>query len=167
MTTLVASALEGKVAASSLLTGASAELYRHDVYSSGPAPLAVLRPASVEELARGIGAATAAGIAIVPRGGGMSYTGGYLSPTDQFILIDTASLDRVLEVNESDMTVTVECGISWDALRRALQPKGLRAKAWGTLSGINATVGGGMSQNGLFWGAGGGSATMYFSPACR
>lgn len=160
MTTLVASplaALEGKVAASSLLTGASAELYRHDVYSSGPAPLAVLRPASVEELARGIGAATAAGIAIVPRGGGMSYTGGYLSPTDQFILIDTASLDRVLEVNESDMTVTVECGISWDALRRVLQPKGLRAKAWGTLSGINATVGGGMSQNGLFWGAGGGS----------
>ncbi|HEV2569451.1 FAD-binding oxidoreductase, partial [Sphingomonas sp.] len=30
---------------------------------------------------------------------------------------------------------------------------GLRAPLWGTLSGIKATVGGGMSQNGLFWGA--------------
>lgn len=151
-------ALDGKVGAASLLTDeASRELYRHDVYAAGPAPLAVFRPASVEELARGIGAATEAGIAIVPRGGGMSYTGGYLSPTANFILIDTASLTQVIEVNETDMTVTVECGITWEELRRELQPRGLRTKTWGTLSGINATVGGGMSQNGVFWGAGGGT----------
>lgn len=151
-------ALDGKVAAGSLLTDeVNRELYRHDVYSAGPAPLAVFRPGSVEELAAGIGAATAAGIAIVPRGGGMSYTGGYISPTPKFILIDTSSLNRVIEVNETDMTVTVECGISWDALRRELQPRGLRTRTWGTLSGINATVGGGMSQNGVFWGAGGGT----------
>ena len=151
-------ALAGKVAAASLLTAAAdTELYRHDVYSSGPPPLAVFRPASVEELAAGIGAATRAGIAIVPRGGGMSYTGGYLSPVPDFILVDTASLASVIAVDEADMTVTVECGISWEALRRVLQPKGLRVKAWGTLSGINATVGGGMSQNGVFWGAGEGS----------
>lgn len=151
-------ALEGKVAATSLLTAAAdTELYRHDVYSSGPPPLAVFRPASVEELAAGIDAATKAGFAIIPRGGGMSYTGGYISPVPNFILVDTASLDRIIAINEADMTVTVECGISWEALRRMLQPKGLRVKAWGTLSGINATVGGGMSQNGVFWGAGDGS----------
>ena len=150
--------LEGKVGSAALLTdNASRELYRHDVYSAGPAPLAVFRPGSVEELAAGIGAANAAGIAVVPRGGGMSYTGGYLSPTPQFILVDTASLNRVIAVNEVDMTVTVECGISWEALRRELQQRGLRVKAWGTLSGINATVGGGMSQNGVFWGAIGGT----------
>ena len=151
-------ALQGKVAAGSLLTDeANRELYRHDVYSAGPAPLAVFRPSSVEELAAGIGAATAAGIAIVPRGGGMSYTGGYISPTANFILIDTARLNRVIAVNETDMTVTVECGITWEELRRELQPRGLRTRTWGTLSGINATVGGGMSQNGVFWGAGGGT----------
>lgn len=151
-------ALDGKVGAASLLTDeASRELYRHDVYAAGPAPLAVFRPGSVEELAAGIGAATAAGIAIVPRGGGMSYTGGYLSPTANFILIDTASLNRIIAVNETDMTVTVECGITWEELRRELQPRGLRTKTWGTLSGINATVGGGMSQNGVFWGAGSGT----------
>lgn len=151
-------ALAGKVAPASVLTGEqSCELYRHDIYSSGPLPLAVFRPASVEELAVGIGAVTAAGIAVVPRGGGMSYTGGYLSPSPDFVLIDTAGLTRVVALDEADMTVTVECGISWETLRRFLQPKGLRVKAWGTLSGINATIGGAMSQNGVFWGAGDGS----------
>ena len=133
------------------------ELYRHDVYAAGPAPRAVFRPTTVEDLAQGVGTATAAGLAVVPRGGGMSYTGGYLSPTPDFILVDTAGLDRIIAIDEIDMTVTVECGVTWDALRCALQPRGLRVKAWGTLSGIAATVGGGMSQNGVFWGAGDGS----------
>lgn len=150
--------LDGVVDRRSLLTDAeSLSLYSHDVFASGPEPLAVFRPASVEEMARGIGAATRAGIAIVPRGGGMSYTGGYLSPVEPFILIDTASLNRIIEINETDMTVTVEAGVSWEKLRATLQPKGLRVRAWGTLSGINATVGGGMSQNGVFWGARGGT----------
>ena len=49
-------ALNGKVDAASLLTDeVNRELYRHDVYSAGPPPLAVFRPTSVEELARGIG----------------------------------------------------------------------------------------------------------------
>ncbi|MHA7819823.1 MAG: FAD-binding oxidoreductase [Erythrobacter sp.] len=133
-------------------------LHSHDVLSRGSEPLAVFRPSSVEELAAGIGAATRAGIAIVPRGGGMSYTGGYLYDGGPFILVDTAALDAVLDINETDMTVTVEAGCSWDKLHRTLQPKGLRALAWGTLSGIRATIGGGMSQNGLFWGARNGSA---------
>jgi FAD/FMN-containing dehydrogenase len=51
------------------------------------------------------------------------------------------------------MTVTVEAGVSWAALREALKPFGLQTPLWGTLSGIKASVGGGMSQNGLFWGA--------------
>ncbi|AUX69111.1 FAD-binding oxidoreductase [Porphyrobacter sp. HT-58-2] len=147
------------VAEGSLLTDpASLALHSHDVLSRGAEPLAVFRPASVDELAAGIGAATAAGIAIVPRGGGMSYTGGYLYDDGPFLLIDTAALDAIIEVNETDMIATVEAGISWDKLHRALAPRGLRALAWGTLSGIRATVGGGMSQNGIFWGARGGSA---------
>ena len=151
-------ALAGKVAPTSLLTdAASLDLFSHDVFSAGPKPLAVFRPGSVEELAAGIGAATAAGLAVVPRGGGMSYTGGYLSPVADFILVDTGGLDRIVSLDEADMTVTVEAGVTWDALRRYLAPKGLRAKAWGTLSGIRATVGGGMSQNGVFWGAGDGT----------
>lgn len=142
------------VAEAALLTDpASLALHSHDVLSRGAPPLAVFRPSSVAELAAGIGAATAAGIAIVPRGGGMSYTGGYLYNGGPFLLVDTAALDRIVAIDETDMIVTVEAGINWDALHRALAPKGLRVMAWGTLSGIRATVGGGMSQNGIFWGA--------------
>ena len=152
------SGLDASVPAHTLIRDAQARtLFAHDVYAAGPEPLTVFRPDTVEELAAGIAAATAEGIAIVPRGGGMSYTGGYLSPTPRFILIDTAGLNRVIALNEADMTVTVEAGISWDALRRFLQPRGYRVRCWGTLSGINATVGGGMSQNGVFWGAGAGT----------
>jgi len=131
--------------------------YSQDVFSTGPTVLAVFRPSDKEMLARGIAAATSAGVAIVPRGGGMSYTGGYLAPTAFALLIDTAAMNRILEINEEDMTVTVEAGCSWEQLQSALKPKGLRTLAWGTLSGIKATVGGGMSQNGVFWGASGGT----------
>jgi FAD/FMN-containing dehydrogenase len=147
------------VADASLLTDdASLALHSHDVLSHGAPPLAVFRPKSVEELAVGIGAATAAGIAIVPRGGGMSYTGGYLYKGGPFLLVDTGALDRIIAIDETDMVATVDAGINWDALHRALAPRGLRVLAWGTLSGIRATVGGGMSQNGIFWGARNGSA---------
>lgn len=87
----------------------------------------------------------------------MSYTGGYLANMPGALLIDTGLLDRVIAINEADMTVTVEAGITWKTLYEALAPKGLRVRSWGTLSGINATVGGGMSQNGTFWGSGAGA----------
>jgi FAD/FMN-containing dehydrogenase len=151
-------AIARAVDASTLITD-SAELryYSQDVFSSGPTVLAVFRPTDKEMLARGVAAATNAGVAVIPRGGGMSYTGGYLAPSSNALLIDTGAMNRVLEINEQDMTATVEVGCTWEQLYRALKPKGLRALAWGTLSGIKATVGGGMSQNGVFWGAAGGS----------
>ncbi len=142
------------VAESTLLTDAeSLSLFSHDVLSRGAKPLAVFRPTSVEELAAGVGAATKMGIAIVPRGGGMSYTGGYLYDGGPHILVDTSGLNQILDINETDMTVTVESGCSWDKLFRTLKPMGLRVYSWGTLSGIRAAIGGGMSQNGIFWGA--------------
>lgn len=152
-------AVEAKVAEGTLLRDEETlALFSHDVLSRGAEPLAVFRPTTVEELAAGVGAATQAGIAIVPRGGGMSYTGGYLTENGPFLLVDTQALDRILSIDETDMTVTVEAGCSWDKLHRALKPRGLRAFAWGTLSGIRAAIGGGMSQNGIFWGARNGTA---------
>lgn len=152
------SSIIAAVGADAIITDAAERnYYSQDVFSTGPTVLAIFRPADKEMLARGIAAATAAGIAIVPRGGGMSYTAGYLAPTTGALLIDTSAMSRILAINEEDMTVTVEAGCTWEKLQRTLRPKGLRVLAWGTLSGINATVGGGMSQNGIFWGASGGT----------
>ncbi|WP_109807319.1 FAD-binding oxidoreductase [Sphingosinithalassobacter portus] len=129
-------------------------LHGQDVFTIGEKPLAVFRPTSVEMLASGVGAATAAGLAVVPRGGGMSYTSGYLGDAQGFISIDMGGLDRIVSINREDMHVVVEAGCTWQTLYEALHPLGLRVPAWGTLSGTYAQIGGGMSQNGVFWGGG-------------
>jgi FAD/FMN-containing dehydrogenase len=131
---------------------AECAFYAQDIFTDGPAPLAVFRPASAAELAHGVGVATAAGIAIVPRGGGMSYTKGYVAAEAGALIVDLGRMQRILDINQTDMTVTVEAGCTWHTLYETLHPKGLRAPLWGTLSGLYASIGGGMSQNGLFWG---------------
>ena len=137
-----------------LIDSESLNFYAHDVFHRGADLLAVVRPKDKEELSRAVAATTEQNIPVIPRGGGMSYTGGYTSNQPGAVLFDLASMDRILEINESDMTVTVEAGCTWAKLYEALQPKGLRTPFWGTLSGLKASIGGGMSQNCLFWGTG-------------
>lgn len=113
----------------------------------------VVQPQTVEELAATVATAVAAGHAVVPRGGGSSYTGGYVPPRDDCILLDTRGLERVVEINTSDMYVTVEAGCTWQALLAALEPHGVRTPFWGPLSGATATIGGSLSQNSILWGS--------------
>ncbi|WBH18016.1 FAD-binding oxidoreductase [Sphingomonas radiodurans] len=128
-------------------------LYGQDIFSVGRPPAGIFRPRDIETLSRGIAAAAAAGLTIVPRGGGMSYTSGYLPAEAGALVIDVSGMDRILSVNADDMTVTVEAGCTWAKLYETLHPLGLRPPVWGTLSGLIANVGGGMSQSGVFWGA--------------
>ena len=129
------------------------DFYAHDIYERGADLLAVVRPRNKAQLAAAVAATTSHNIAVIPRGGGMSYTGGYTSKTAGAIVFDLAAMDRILAINPNDMTVTVEAGCTWAKLYEALRPLGLRTPFWGTLSGLKATVGGGMSQNSLFWGS--------------
>lgn len=123
-----------------------------DVYTTGLLVDAVLRPRDRQRLARAVGVATRAGYAIVARGGGMSYTGGYVPAVERTMLIDTARLDRIVEVNAEDMYITVEAGVTWKRIYEALDPLGLRLPFFGTFSGARATVGGGLSNGALFLG---------------
>lgn len=136
---------------------AECAFYAQDVHSEGAAPCAVFRPGNIDDLSEGLAAAHARGLAIVPRGGGMSYTKGYLADQPGALIVDLGRMDRVLDVDPVDMVVTVEAGCTWMALRDRLKPLGLRVPRWGTLSGTKATIGGGMSQNGVFWGGGSGT----------
>lgn len=133
---------------------ADRRFFAQDVFSSELKAGAVVAPASIAELAAVVRTVTAAGHAVVTRGGGMSYTGGYVPQEKGTVMIDMARLNRVIELNREDMFVTVEAGISWKELFDALQGSGLKTPYWGTLSGLHATVGGGMSQNSIFWGSG-------------
>lgn len=132
----------------------SRRLYSQDVFSVGELATWVLRPDSSEELAAVLTLLHAQGISVVPHGGGMSYTGGLLPRQKNSAVIDFGRMNRVLEVNSEDMTVTVECGCTWKSLYETLREHKLRTPFWGTLSGIRATVGGSLSQNALFWGSG-------------
>lgn len=128
--------------------------YAQDVYGAGTPPLAVARPGSVEELADVVRVLGEAGVAIVPRSGGMSYTDGYLPRRAESVTLDLSRLDRIVRIDAEDRYVTVECGVTWKALHDALAPHGLRTPYWGPLSGLRSLVGGALSQGSIFLGSG-------------
>jgi len=121
----------------------------------------VIRPSSLEELSAAVAAASDHKVAIVPRGGGMSYTSGYTPERADSLLIDMRRMNRIIEINTDDMYVLVEAGCTWKDLYERLAPLGVRTPYWGPLSGAFATVGGALSQNSLFHGSGvGGTAAQ-------
>ena len=126
--------------------------YSADVYSAGATCAAVVRPADRTALATAVGLLSAAGYAIIPRGGGLTYTGGYTPPHTRSVILDTSRLDRIVEVAAEDMFVTVEAGVTWKRIHDTLEPLGLRLPFFGTFSGARATVGGGLSNGALFHG---------------
>ena len=143
------------VGAGSVLTDErSCSFYSQDIYTKALPALAVAQPESAAQVAGVVAAATQRGHAVVARGGGMSYTSGYVPAEPDTILLDLGKLNRVVECNTEDMYVTVETGCTWKDLYEALKGTGCRTPYWGTLSGIKATVGGSMSQNSIFWGSG-------------
>ena len=124
----------------------SRAFFSQDVYRIGLKPLAVVRPGSVLALTQVVAAAIAKGVAVFPRGGGISYTDAYLPTTESALVLDLRGLNRILTINAQDMYVTVEAGCTWAALDAALKPHGLRPPFWGPFSGSKATIGGSLSQ---------------------
>ncbi|HRX90482.1 MAG TPA: FAD-binding oxidoreductase [Steroidobacteraceae bacterium] len=137
-----------------LTDDADRRFYSQDVYRSGELPAAVIQPGTVEELAVALRIVAAAGLAVVPRGGGMSYTDGYLPSRPDSITVDLLRLNRVVEINPDDCYVTVECGATWKDLLDALAPRGVRTPYWGPLSGVKSSIGGALSQGSIFLGSG-------------
>ena len=128
--------------------------YAADVYGAGTAPLAVVSPATAEETASVLAAASHAGLAVFPRGAGMSYSAAFLPDRGDALVLDLSRLDRLIALDAERLYVTVECGMTWKALDEALAPHGLRASFWGPMSGGTSTVGGALSQGAATFGSG-------------
>ncbi len=150
-TTRLAAALPSDIL---ILDEFSRTLLAQDVLTKAAPALAIVRPRDTAELCTAIKAIAALGLIAIPRGGGMSYTSGYVPQNADSVIIDLSALDKIIDINSVDMTVTVEAGCTWAKLHEALKPLGLRTPFWGSLSGKFATIGGGASQNAVFWGAG-------------
>lgn len=142
------------------------ELYGTDVsYVADHLPIAVARPTREAQVVDLVNAARDLGLTLTTRGGGMSYSAGYLAPNDRTVLIDFSGMAQITDLNVQDRYVTVEPGVTWHQLREALRPHGLTTPFWGTFSGHLATVGGSVSQGAKFYGSAsrGGSAESVLS----
>lgn len=83
----------------------------------------VEKPASAEELARLLHEAASAKLAVMPVGGGRAM--GMGNPVQRCdVLMNTTRLDRVIEHSQADMVVSVEAGITIEALQAELDRAG-------------------------------------------
>lgn len=130
------------------------ELFSQDIWAVGQTADFVISPKTTEQLSQAITLAARGNIRLNPRGGGMSYTRGYTPSEDRTGILDFSRMDKILEINTDDMYVTVQAGCTWQTLYEALKPLGFRTPFWGPLSGLSSTIGGGLSQNNAFFGAG-------------
>lgn len=128
-------------------------LASQDVYACGGKPQLIVCPPDIAALQAAVRICADADVAMVPRGGGASYTDGYVMAAGGHVLFDLTRLDFI-EIDATNATVRVGAGVTWAALKQALDPLGLRTPFWGPFSGIAATVGGSVSQNTISHGSG-------------
>jgi FAD/FMN-containing dehydrogenase len=151
----IASTLARIVGAAHVVTDeGERKFFSQDVFAQGEVCGVVVSPGSTEEVRAVARTVTGEGYDLIARGGGMSYTGGYLPLRSESVIVDLSRLTAIIEINETDMFVSVEAGCTWASLHAALAPRGLRTPYWGPLSGLKSTVGGAASQNSVFFGSG-------------
>ncbi|MGH7414145.1 MAG: FAD-binding oxidoreductase [Candidatus Rokuibacteriota bacterium] len=133
--------LRSIVGASHVLTGVDCSPY----VVEGRAPEAVVFPGTREEIGAVLVAAGEAGMPVTPWGGGTRMAIG--SPPDRIgLVLGLKRLDRILEHEPGDLTVTVEAGLPFQTLQAELGKRG----QWLSLdSGFSdrATVGGTLASD--------------------
>ena len=111
----------------------------------GRTPEAAVFPGTVEELAAVVTQTAAAGVALLPWGGGTGTSVGEPPPRPGIVL-GLRRMARVVEHEPGDLTVTVEAGLTVVALQEALRARG----QWLSLDppdAERATVGGVIAAN--------------------
>jgi alkyldihydroxyacetonephosphate synthase len=109
-------------------------------------PHVVVHPGSPEEVSRVLRIANEARIPVVPWGGGSGTQGGALS-THGGIILDLKRLDRILEIDETSLTVRAQAGANGGQLEWALNDRGLTLPHY-PASANCATLGGYLAPRG-------------------
>ncbi|MHA1669388.1 MAG: FAD-binding oxidoreductase, partial [Promethearchaeota archaeon] len=119
----------------------------------------VIRPKNAQEIAEILKIANEENIAVIPRGGGDCEFGGSKPLDDSGIVLDLKRMNDVINLDQENLIVTVEAGISWGKLNDYLCNFGLYTGCLGPGSGLTASVGGGISHQSV----GGGGCAKYGS----
>ncbi len=97
-------------------------------YDSTPlvshAPDVVVRVASEEDIRRVMEFASQEGVPVTPRGSGTGLSGGSV-PLKAGIVLLTTGMDRIVEIDENDLSVVVEPGVITANIHAAVEAKGL------------------------------------------
>jgi glycolate oxidase FAD binding subunit len=111
----------------------------------GISPQERISPATADELAAALKAASDAGKSAAALGGGTQLDLG-MPPKRLDLLIATSRLDRVVEYEPADLTVTVEAGMRYAELQRVLGEQG-QFLALDPPAADGATIGGVIATN--------------------
>ncbi|MCH4188556.1 MAG: FAD-binding oxidoreductase [Megasphaera sp.] len=118
-------------------------------------PEAVVVPASADEIAAIMKLANAAHFAVIPRGAGTGLEFGAVANEYGGIIVSTERLNRIIEINEDKLYMTVEPGVITADIQRAAKARGL-LYGGDPCSGDSCFIGGNAATN-----AGGNRAVKY------
>jgi FAD/FMN-containing dehydrogenase len=111
---------------------------------------AVIRPASTQEVAAVVSLCADAGMKLVPQGGNTSMVGGAVPNEDgSELVISTARLNRIRDLDPVDMTLTIEAGVTLKAAQMAaaeagcLLPLSISSEGSAQIGGVLAVNAGG------------------------
>jgi FAD/FMN-containing dehydrogenase len=113
--------------------------------------LAIVRPATTEEVSAVVKLCAAEGVAIVPQGGNTGMSGGATPQEDgREIVLSLTRMNRILEIDRVGYTMTVEAGVVLKTIQEAasdadrLFPLSLGAEGSCTIGGNLSTNAGGV-----------------------
>jgi FAD/FMN-containing dehydrogenase len=118
-------------------------------------PDVVIRPKDSIEVSEIFKIANEENSPVFLRGGGCCEFGGSKPIGDGGILLDLKRMNEVISLDQDNLIVTVEAGISWSKLNDYLSHFGLYTGCLGPGSGLTASIGGGVSHHSV---GGGGNA---------
>ncbi len=127
-----------------------------DLFLQG-VPDIVIRPKDAHEVSEILKVANEENIPVTPRGGGNCEFGGSKPIGDGGIVLETKRMNNIINLDQDNLIVTVEAGISWGKLNEYLVHFGLYTGCMGPGSGMTAAVGGGISHHSV----GGGGCAKY------
>jgi FAD/FMN-containing dehydrogenase len=108
--------------------------------------IAVIQPKNVAELQSIISLCEQFNIPLIPRGAGTSGLGGVL-PIKNGIIVNLMYFDQIIAVDTVENTVEVECGVTWEHLRKFLESKKLALQSYPS-SAPSSMIGGWVTQGG-------------------
>ncbi len=116
-----------------------------DYAIDGQAPDAVVQPQDRQQVAEVVRWAQQGNVALFPRGGGVHVSLGN-PPGKRGVVLDLCRCNRILDFQPSDLTATVEAGVTLDALQQHVAGGGKFLPLESPLSNA-ATIGGILAAN--------------------